>query len=51
MKLILFILPKKIDFPDVIKRKVHLIKNNENLSSFCPSLEKTQEQNENIGKN
>lgn len=38
----------EIDFPDVIKRKVNLIKNNENLYSLCPDLKVIQEQHENI---
>lgn len=37
----------KIDFPDVINRKVNLIKSNEKLMSCCPNLTKIKDVNGN----
>lgn len=39
----------KVDFPDVISRKINLIKSNSVLNSLCPDLEKVKDINGNLG--
>jgi O-methyltransferase involved in polyketide biosynthesis len=39
----------EIDFPEVINRKINLIKTNENLLCICPDLRQMNNINENFG--
>jgi O-methyltransferase involved in polyketide biosynthesis len=40
----------EIDFPDVVKRKLNLIKSNERLFEMCPDLTQIATVNESVGK-
>ena len=46
---LIFFINIKIDFPDVINRKINNIIKNENLLSLCPDLTKIQDINGNLG--